>query len=100
MKNYFSKILFFISFLSYCFSNSLNFLGEESSYAYTNPYSPNTGIQPGIGYSSDTNSIAKAVCYKNETLIQSGQSSVLKFDEALDFSTLAKSFNVEVDLKG
>jgi len=62
--------------------------------------SPLDGLIPGIGYSTDTQSIGKAVCFETDRIIKSGQSSILKFDEALDYQSLLKTFNLELDIKG
>jgi hypothetical protein len=72
----------------------------DSSETFANDISPIEEIQPGMGYSSDTQSLAKAVCYKTETIIRSGQSSILKFEQSTDYQSFLKTFNLEFDIKG
>ncbi len=62
--------------------------------------SPLDGLIPGIGYSSDTLSLGKAVCFQTDRVIKSGQTSILQFEEALDYKTLLQTFSLEVDIKG
>ncbi len=56
------------------------------------------GLIPGIGYSTDTQSIGKAVCFLTDKIIKIWQTSILKFEEALNIKSLLQFFNLELDI--
>jgi hypothetical protein len=98
------------NFLSLSHSSELNLLllqeinNLESQNHIAMPQltssSTTEGIQPGMGYSSDSQSLAKAICYKTVTVLKSGQSSLLHFNEAIDYNKMLQTFNLDVDIKG
>lgn len=92
------KILFTCIIILFCFSDQTNIFCKLT-YENVLSSSPIEEIQPGMGYSTDTQCLAKTVCYKTETAHKSGQSSILQFEEALTFQDILKTFNLEVDLK-
>jgi hypothetical protein len=59
----------------------------------------NKGIKPGIGFSSDTQSLTTSVCYNPSTITKTGQSAIVALYSAVDVKTLADNFDSSANLK-
>lgn len=59
---------------------------------------PTDGINPGRGYSSDTEAIAPTTCYNPISITRGAQTSQINFSTAQSVSNIASMFNVSTSL--
>ncbi|MFN8770466.1 MAG: hypothetical protein ACK5Z5_05625 [Neisseriaceae bacterium] len=96
----FNNIKWFLLFL---FAN-LTFAINNTAYVelYSNLVkeqnlspTPTIGIEPGTGYSSDTQNIAPALCYVPLKVAKTSQSSDIKFSQSVNYNTIIDNFNIK-----